>query len=146
MTPRTNQPLITSPGPSPGPPPALFSTFGLLPTGQGPAPLMSSALSSLTSSVLTSTAFSPLRLAVGPPGKNYFGHEVERTLTFLDPGRGNTTCNLCFKTFACNSALEIHYRSHTKERPFKCTVCDRGFSTKVRQKKQGVLICMMRLN
>nr|CAD7431602.1 unnamed protein product [Timema monikensis] len=45
---------------------------------------------------------------------------------------GNTTCNICFKTFACNSALEIHYRSHTKERPFKCTVCDRGFSTKVR--------------
>ncbi|KAJ3633990.1 hypothetical protein MTP99_010902 [Tenebrio molitor] len=112
LTPRTNQPLITSPGPSPGPPPSLFSTFGLIPPGQGSTPLMSSALSSLTSSVLTSTAFSPLRLAVGPPG------------------RGNTTCNLCFKTFACNSALEIHYRSHTKERPFKCSVCDRGFSTK----------------
>lgn len=47
--------------------------------------------------------------------------------------RGNTTCNICFKTFACNSALEIHYRSHTKERPFKCTICDRGFSTKVRR-------------
>lgn len=31
-------------------------------------------------------------------------------------GRPNTTCNICFKTFACNSALEIHYRSHTKER------------------------------
>jgi len=46
--------------------------------------------------------------------------------------RGNTTCNICFKTFACHSALEIHYRSHTKERPFKCSVCDRGFSTKVR--------------
>ncbi|CAO1373907.1 unnamed protein product [Diamesa hyperborea] len=47
--------------------------------------------------------------------------------------RGNTTtCNICFKTFACNSALSIHYRSHTKERPFKCTTCDRGFSTKVR--------------
>ncbi|XP_045511768.1 homeotic protein spalt-major-like isoform X4 [Colias croceus] len=44
--------------------------------------------------------------------------------------RGNTTCTICYKTFACNSALEIHYRSHTKERPFKCTVCDRGFSTK----------------
>ncbi|KAF4517842.1 hypothetical protein B566_EDAN008784 [Ephemera danica] len=44
--------------------------------------------------------------------------------------RGNTTCNICFKTFACNSALEIHYRSHTKERPFKCSICDRGFSTK----------------
>ena len=46
--------------------------------------------------------------------------------------RGNTTCHICFKVFACNSALEIHIRSHTKERPFKCKVCDRGFSTKVK--------------
>lgn len=44
---------------------------------------------------------------------------------------GNTTCNICLKTFACHSALEIHYRSHTKERPYKCTICNRGFSTKV---------------
>ncbi|XP_054282839.1 homeotic protein spalt-major-like isoform X3 [Macrosteles quadrilineatus] len=86
----------------------VFSGFGLLPT---------SALSSLTSSVLTSTAFSPMGLAVGPAV------------------RGNTTCNICFKTFACNSALEIHYRSHTKERPFKCTICDRGFSTKGNMKQ-----------
>ncbi|KAJ8921072.1 hypothetical protein NQ315_015868 [Exocentrus adspersus] len=117
LTPRnSNQPPITSPGPTTpgGGAPPLFPTFGLLPSG-GQSPLMSSALSSLTSSVLTSTSFSPLRLAVGPVGSL---------------GRGNTTCNLCFKTFACNSALEIHYRSHTKERPFKCTVCDRGFSTK----------------
>lgn len=53
-------------------------------------------------------------------------------MSFVSAVRGNTTCNICFKTFACNSALEIHYRSHTKERPFKCTICDRGFSTKVR--------------
>ncbi|CAH2001637.1 unnamed protein product [Acanthoscelides obtectus] len=101
--------------------PPLFPTFGLLPQGGGqppPPPLMTSALSSLTSSVLTSTSFSPLRLAVGPVA-----------------GRGNTTCNLCFKTFACHSALEIHFRSHTKERPFKCTVCDRGFSTKGNMKQ-----------
>ena len=50
---------------------------------------------------------------------------------FLAAARGNTTCQICFKTFACNSALEIHMRSHTKERPFRCNVCDRGFSTKV---------------
>ncbi|CRL01236.1 CLUMA_CG014196, isoform A [Clunio marinus] len=50
--------------------------------------------------------------------------------------RGNTTtCNICFKTFACNSALEIHYRSHTKERPYKCSICDRGFSTKGNMKQ-----------
>ncbi|XP_060517270.1 homeotic protein spalt-major-like isoform X2 [Cylas formicarius] len=120
LTPRQNQNRpLTSPGVSPGPSPSLFSAFGILPQG-GQSPLMSSALSSLTSSVLTSTSFSPLRLAVGPSG---------------NLGRGNTTCNLCFKTFACNSALEIHYRSHTKERPFKCTVCDRGFSTKGNMKQ-----------
>ncbi|XP_076270287.1 homeotic protein spalt-major-like isoform X2 [Rhynchophorus ferrugineus] len=122
LTPKQNQnqnlPIAS---PSPGPPPSLFSAFGLLPpVTQTSAPLMSSALSSLTSSVLTSTSFSPLRLAVGP-GANL--------------GRGNTTCSLCFKTFACNSALEIHYRSHTKERPFKCSVCDRGFSTKGNMKQ-----------
>ncbi|PVD21166.1 hypothetical protein C0Q70_19333 [Pomacea canaliculata] len=53
----------------------------------------------------------------------------------LDAGRmGNsklsTTCNICYKTFACRSALDIHYRSHTKERPFKCDACDRAFSTR----------------
>ncbi|XP_015918432.2 sal-like protein 1 isoform X2 [Parasteatoda tepidariorum] len=51
------------------------------------------------------------------------------------PGRLSTTCRICFKTFACNSALEIHYRSHTKERPFKCNVCDRGFTTKGNMKQ-----------
>ncbi|CAK1603102.1 unnamed protein product [Parnassius mnemosyne] len=56
-------------------------------------------------------------------------------LAFPPAVRGNTTCNICYKTFACNSALEIHYRSHTKERPFKCTVCDRGFSTKGNMKQ-----------
>ncbi|GAB6021525.1 hypothetical protein CHUAL_004129 [Chamberlinius hualienensis] len=50
-------------------------------------------------------------------------------------GRYSTTCNICFKTFACNSALEIHYRSHTKERPFKCGVCERAFSTKGNMKQ-----------
>ncbi|XP_018007452.1 homeotic protein spalt-major [Hyalella azteca] len=51
------------------------------------------------------------------------------------PGRGNTTCKICFKTLACQSALEIHYRSHTKERPFKCLYCDRGFTTRGNMKQ-----------
>lgn len=58
-------------------------------------------------------------------------------------GKSSTTCQICLKTFACNSALEIHYRSHTKERPFKCEVCDRGFSTKGNM-KQHMLTHKMR--
>ena len=50
-------------------------------------------------------------------------------------GKPNTTCNICYKTFACRSALDIHYRSHTKERPYKCEVCDRSFSTKGNMKQ-----------
>lgn len=56
-------------------------------------------------------------------------------LPYHPTGRPNTTCRICLKTFACFSALEIHYRSHTKERPFKCEVCDRGFSTKGNMKQ-----------
>lgn len=59
-------------GPAPGLSPGVFSGFGLLPPGSittGSSPLMTSALSSLTSSVLTSTAFSPIGLAVGPAGR-----------------------------------------------------------------------------
>lgn len=52
-------------------------------------------------------------------------------ISVMNGMRCSTTCNVCYKTFACYSALEIHYRSHTKERPFKCKVCDRCFSTKV---------------
>ncbi|XP_056138335.1 sal-like protein 1 [Lampris incognitus] len=55
----------------------------------------------------------------------------------------NTVCDLCGKNFACQSALDIHYRSHTKERPFTCTTCNRGFSTKGNL-KQHMLTHQMR--
>ncbi|PNI64025.1 SALL1 isoform 4 [Pan troglodytes] len=63
---------------------------------------------------------------------------------FRDRGKfKNTACDICGKTFACQSALDIHYRSHTKERPFICTVCNRGFSTKGNL-KQHMLTHQMR--
>lgn len=81
LTPRNSQPSITSPGPTtPGAVPPLFPSFGLLPSG-GQSPLMTSALSSLTSSVLTSTSFSPLRLAVGPVGT--LGEVIEMKLIII---------------------------------------------------------------
>ena len=55
----------------------------------------------------------------------------------------NTACDTCGKSFACQSALDIHYRTHTKERPFICTTCNRGFSTKGNL-KQHMLTHQMR--
>lgn len=55
----------------------------------------------------------------------------------------NSYCDMCGKTFACPSALDIHYRSHTKEKPFICLTCCRAFSTKGNL-KQHMLTHQMR--
>lgn len=59
-----------------------------------------------------------------------FDSSIPSLLMGRQKNRSNTTCYFCGKTFACASALNIHYRSHTKERPFKCDVCCKGFSTR----------------
>lgn len=114
----------------------MFPNFPFLPGTQSTMQPVN-PLSSLAQSVMPTGPFNPLGLS----GMSAAGSchnlimNVDQGYHFLNdlvPGiRGNTTCNICFKTFACHSALEIHYRSHTKERPFKCSVCERGFSTKV---------------
>ncbi|XP_078256522.1 sal-like protein 1a isoform X2 [Rhinoraja longicauda] len=74
--------------------------------------------------------------------------DKDDALSLLFPGRDrgklrNTSCDICGKAFACQSALDIHYRSHTKERPYICTACNRGFSTKGNL-KQHMLTHQMR--
>lgn len=39
-------------------------------------------------------------------------------------------CKLCNKHFGSSSALETHIRSHTGDKPFLCSICEKGFSTK----------------
>lgn len=39
-------------------------------------------------------------------------------------------CTICKRILSCQSALKMHYRTHTGERPFQCRICSRAFSTK----------------
>ncbi|VDK40079.1 unnamed protein product [Taenia asiatica] len=39
-------------------------------------------------------------------------------------------CGVCHKVLSCRSALTMHYRVHTEERPFVCKICTKRFSTK----------------
>ncbi|KAL3315782.1 hypothetical protein Ciccas_005576 [Cichlidogyrus casuarinus] len=43
---------------------------------------------------------------------------------------GPNQCGVCNKVLSCRSALTMHYRVHTEERPFVCAICDKRFSTK----------------
>ena len=46
------------------------------------------------------------------------------------PARGPQRCGICDKMCASRAALEIHYRTHTGERPYTCSVCFRAFKRK----------------
>ena len=51
---------------------------------------------------------------------NSLGHKLS------DPNE----CIVCHKVLSCKSALQMHYRTHTGERPYRCKICKRGFTTK----------------
>uniref|UniRef100_A0A096M3M7 Sal-like protein 1 n=1 Tax=Poecilia formosa TaxID=48698 RepID=A0A096M3M7_POEFO len=45
-------------------------------------------------------------------------------------GRLQHVCRFCGKVFSSDSALQIHLRSHTGERPYQCPVCFSRFTTR----------------
>ncbi|XP_047382543.1 sal-like protein 3 isoform X2 [Sciurus carolinensis] len=125
------QPQNASTPPTLGPGPLLSSTSSL------PSPLLPQTSASsvifpnpLVSIAATANALDPLAALMKhrkgkPPNVSVFEPKASAEDPFF-----KHKCRFCAKVFGSDSALQIHLRSHTGERPFKCNICGNRFSTK----------------
>jgi len=58
------------------------------------------------------------------------GSAVQSPSKILASTPARFSCPVCAKPFASASALEIHSRTHSGDRPFVCHVCSKAFTTK----------------
>ncbi|XP_060538048.1 sal-like protein 3 isoform X3 [Pantherophis guttatus] len=131
ITSSSSQPPNPSTPPSVGPGNLLASTSSL------PNPLLPQTSSSsvifpnpLVSIAATANALDPLSALMKhrkgkPPNVSVFEPKTSSEDPFF-----KHKCRFCAKVFGSDSALQIHLRSHTGERPFKCNICGNRFSTK----------------
>uniref|UniRef100_A0AAA9RTI8 Sal-like protein 3 n=1 Tax=Bos taurus TaxID=9913 RepID=A0AAA9RTI8_BOVIN len=127
----TSRPQNAPTPPALGPGPLLTSTPSL------PSPLLPQTSAStvifpnpLVSIAATANALDPLSALMKhrkgkPPNVSVFEPKASTEDPFF-----KHKCRFCAKVFGSDSALQIHLRSHTGERPFKCNICGNRFSTK----------------
>ncbi|XP_032278583.1 sal-like protein 3 isoform X3 [Phoca vitulina] len=127
----TSQPQNASTPPALGPGP-LLSSAPSLPNPLLPQTSASSVIfpNPLVSIAATANALDPLSALMKhrkgkPPNVSVFEPKASTEDPFF-----KHKCRFCAKVFGSDSALQIHLRSHTGERPFKCNVCGNRFSTK----------------
>ncbi|XP_061487231.1 sal-like protein 4 isoform X2 [Rhineura floridana] len=97
-----------------------------------PSPLLPQS----SSSVIFQNPLSVISPAVVDPSKKGKGklptmNVLENKLSPEEPSSFfKHKCKFCGKVFGNDSALQIHLRSHTGERPYKCNICGNRFTTK----------------
>ncbi|XP_061521595.1 sal-like protein 3b [Phycodurus eques] len=117
-------------GSHPSSPSPLSLGQGSLPFLPHPPPSSVIFPNPLASIAATANALDPLAAVMKhrkgkPPGASLFETKPGPEEPFF-----KHKCRFCAKVFGSDSALQIHLRSHTGERPFKCNICGNRFSTK----------------
>ncbi|MEE6519587.1 hypothetical protein FKM82_017249 [Ascaphus truei] len=109
--------------PSPGqaslpgsPPSQLISPHAIFPSG----------LSTLQAGLFLGTRV----LETTPSLLKQKNSESLRVESQQERASGRHKCRFCAKVFGSDSALQIHLRSHTGERPYKCNICGNRFTTR----------------
>nr|XP_033779068.1 sal-like protein 2 [Geotrypetes seraphini] len=102
--------------------------------GSGSRVQLSKLVSSLPSWALLSNHFKatafPFPYIIDPLGSSETS-KLQQLVEKIDKqATSSNQCVICLRVLSCPRALHLHYSQHNGERPFKCKICGRAFSTK----------------
>ncbi|XP_029437140.1 sal-like protein 2 [Rhinatrema bivittatum] len=102
--------------------------------GSGSRVQLSKLVSSLPSWALLTNHFKattfPFPYIIDPLGSSETS-KLQQLVEKIDKqATSSNQCVICLRVLSCPRALHLHYSQHSGERPFKCKICGRAFSTK----------------